>query len=164
MAITDWPAEERPRERLLARGAAVLSDAELLAIFLRVGIRGKSAVDLARDLLARFGGLTALFAAGEAEFASIPGMGSAKYAQLQAGRGTARKGPARFAACRARLAAPEARRPALRMLQRPPARRPEPADPCRRTVSRHARPDQRLSARSGQGRAGEERGGGDLRA
>ena len=50
MAITDWPADERPRERLLAQGAAALSDAELLALFLRVGIRGKSAVDLARDL------------------------------------------------------------------------------------------------------------------
>src|SRR6516225_4367467 len=84
MAITDWPAEERPRERLLAHGAAVLSDAELLAIFLRVGVRGKSAVDLARDLLARFGSLNAMFGAGAAEFASIPGMGSAKYAQLQA--------------------------------------------------------------------------------
>ena len=84
MAITDWPAEERPRERLLAHGAGVLSDAELLAIFLRVGVRGKSAVDLARDLLARFGSLNAMFGAGEADFASIPGMGSAKYAQLQA--------------------------------------------------------------------------------
>ncbi len=84
MAITDWPTEERPRERLLAHGACVLSDAELLAIFLRVGVRGKSAVDLARELLTRFGGLTALFAAAETEFAAIPGMGSAKYAQLQA--------------------------------------------------------------------------------
>ncbi|MCL2658701.1 MAG: DNA repair protein RadC [Betaproteobacteria bacterium] len=84
MAITDWPTEERPRERLLKHGAQVLSDAELLAIFLRVGMRGKSAVDLARDLLKRFGSLTLLFAAGEAEFAAIPGMGSAKFAQLQA--------------------------------------------------------------------------------
>jgi DNA repair protein RadC len=53
MAITDWPEGERPRERLLAHGATVLSDAELLAIYLRVGVRGKSAVDLARDLLQR---------------------------------------------------------------------------------------------------------------
>src|SRR5437762_13857850 len=61
MPINDWPEHERPRERLLAHGAAALSDAELLAIFLRVGIRGKSAVDLARDLMGHFGGLTRLF-------------------------------------------------------------------------------------------------------
>ncbi|WP_374600984.1 DNA repair protein RadC [Niveibacterium sp.] len=84
MAITDWPEDERPRERLLAHGAAVLSDAELLAIFLRVGIKGKSAVDLARDLIARFGSLTRLFAAPVDDFAAVPGMGSAKFAQLQA--------------------------------------------------------------------------------
>ena len=61
MPITDWPEQERPREKLLERGASALSDAELLAIFLRVGVRGKSAVDLARDLLQRFDGqLTAL--------------------------------------------------------------------------------------------------------
>lgn len=84
MAITDWPECERPRERLLQKGAAALSDAELLAIFLRVGIKGKSAVDLARDLLGHFGTLTRLCNAGEREFAAIPGMGPAKYAQLQA--------------------------------------------------------------------------------
>lgn len=84
MAITDWPADERPRERLLAHGAAALSDAELLALFLRVGIRGKSAVDLARELLKHFGGLTALCSASASAFSAIPGMGPAKYAQLQA--------------------------------------------------------------------------------
>ncbi|MCL2829207.1 MAG: DNA repair protein RadC [Betaproteobacteria bacterium] len=84
MAINDWPADERPRERLLARGAGALSDAELLAIFLRTGIRGKSAVDLARELLSRFGSLSRLFAASQEEIAQVPGMGSAKYAQLQA--------------------------------------------------------------------------------
>lgn len=84
MAITDWPEDERPREKLLARGATALSDAELLALFLRVGIRGKSAVDLARDLLSRFGSVTRLCAASSAEFAAVPGMGVAKYAQLQA--------------------------------------------------------------------------------
>lgn len=84
MAITDWPEGERPREKLLARGAAALSDAELLAIFLRVGVTGKSAVDLARDLLAHFGGLTLLFAADRAAFSAFPGMGPAKFAQLQA--------------------------------------------------------------------------------
>jgi DNA repair protein RadC len=84
MAITDWPEDERPRERLLTRGAASLTDAELLAIFLRVGMKGKSAVDLARELIGRFGGLNGLFAASETEFSAVPGMGRAKYAQLQA--------------------------------------------------------------------------------
>jgi DNA repair protein RadC len=84
MAITDWPAGERPREKLLQRGAAALSDAELLAIFLRTGVTGKSAVDLARDLLAQFGSLTQLFAASEKEFCDIHGMGQAKFVQLQA--------------------------------------------------------------------------------
>lgn len=84
MTIKDWPAGERPREKLLEHGAASLSDAELLALFLRIGITGKSAVDLARDLLAHFGSLNHLFAARREQFNAIPGMGDAKYAQLQA--------------------------------------------------------------------------------
>jgi DNA repair protein RadC len=84
MSITDWPADERPREKLLQRGASALSDAELLAIFLRTGVTGMSAVDLARGLLKRFGSLTRLFAAGEKEFCDIHGMGQAKFVQLQA--------------------------------------------------------------------------------
>lgn len=84
MAITDWPEDERPRERLLTQGANALSDAELLAIFLRVGVKGVSAVDLARELIGHFGSLNRLFAASQAEFSSIHGMGPAKYAQLQA--------------------------------------------------------------------------------
>lgn len=84
MAITDWPENERPREKLLANGAHALSDAELLALFLRVGIRGQTAVDLARSLITRFGSLTRLCNATANEFASVPGMGLAKYAQLQA--------------------------------------------------------------------------------
>ena len=84
MAITDWPQDERPRERLLAQGAGVLSDAELLAIFLRVGIPGQSAVDLARELIGHCGRLTQLFATSLEAFSAIPGMGPAKYAQLQA--------------------------------------------------------------------------------
>jgi len=84
MAITDWPEGERPREKLLQRGATALSDAELLAIFLRVGVTGKSAVALARDLLTHFGSLTRLFHSSQAEFAAFPGMGPAKFAQLQA--------------------------------------------------------------------------------
>ena len=65
MAITDWPLDDRPREKLLAKGSDALSDAELLAIFLRTGVNGKSAVDLARDMLSRFGSLSALSTAGE---------------------------------------------------------------------------------------------------
>lgn len=84
MAITDWPAEERPREKLLAKGAHALSDAELLAIFLRVGVRGKSAVDLARDLLVRFGGLNGIFMAEREEISALHGMGMSKFVQLQA--------------------------------------------------------------------------------
>jgi DNA repair protein RadC len=84
MAIRDWPAGERPREKLLQRGAAHLSEAELLAIFLRTGVKGKSAVDLARHMLSHFGSLRALLNASQEEFCAIPGLGPAKYAQLQA--------------------------------------------------------------------------------
>ena len=84
MPISDWPEQERPRERLLRHGAAALSDAELLAIFLRVGVKGKSAVDLGRQLCARFGSLRRLLEAEEAEFAAVPGIGRAKLAQLRA--------------------------------------------------------------------------------
>jgi DNA repair protein RadC len=84
MAITDWPASERPREKLLQRGASALSDAELLAIFLRTGIKGRSAVDLARDLLDQFGSLRNLLASDRACFCSSKGLGAAKFALLQA--------------------------------------------------------------------------------
>lgn len=92
MAISDWPANERPRERLLTHGPAALSDAELLAIYLRVGVRGKSAVDLARDVLGRFNGrLDALTEASLKELASISGIGQAKAAQLKASFELARR-------------------------------------------------------------------------
>lgn len=84
MAITNWPVSERPREKLIQKGVTALSDTELLAIFLRTGITGKSAVDLARELLSHFGSLTKVFAASQASFCQIPGMGIAKYTQLQA--------------------------------------------------------------------------------
>lgn len=84
MTIKDWPEQERPREKLLAKGCAALSDAELLAIFLRTGIPGVSAVDLARELLLSFGGLRQLLAANRSEFCARPGLGDAKFAQLQA--------------------------------------------------------------------------------
>ena len=84
MSIADWPLDDRPREKLIAKGAESLSDAELVAIFLRTGVRGRSAVDLARDALARFGSLTGLFAADAGALATVSGLGTAKYAQLQA--------------------------------------------------------------------------------
>ena len=84
LMISDWPMEERPREKLLDRGADTLSDAELLAIFLRTGTRGLNAVDLARRLLHEFGGLKPLLDASESEFCRHRGLGRAKYAQLQA--------------------------------------------------------------------------------
>jgi DNA repair protein RadC len=84
MTIKDWPEDERPREKLLERGAGALSDAELLAIFLRTGVPGRSAVDLARDLLASFDGLAGLLAADRGRFCREKGLGSAKFAQLQA--------------------------------------------------------------------------------
>jgi len=84
MAITDWPAAERPREKLVQLGPGALSDAELLAIFLRTGIPGRTAVDLARDLLTRFGGLRPLLDADRHRFCQAPGLGLAKFALLQA--------------------------------------------------------------------------------
>lgn len=84
MAITDWPLAERPREKLLARGPQSLSDAELLAIFLRTGLQGVTAVDLARQLLTEFGGLRGLLEADLTEFSAHKGLGPAKFAQLQA--------------------------------------------------------------------------------
>ena len=90
MRITDWRPEERPRERLLAHGAAALSDAELVAVLLRSGVRGKSAVDLARDLLAQCEGVTRMLEAG-AELESIKGLGPAKRAQFAAAIELARR-------------------------------------------------------------------------
>ena len=84
MAITDWAIEDRPREKLLTKGAEALTDAELLAIFLRTGIKGKTAVDLARDLIKDNGGLSPLLAANEEQFCQSKGLGQAKYVQMQA--------------------------------------------------------------------------------
>lgn len=92
MAIADWPEAERPRERLIAQGAQALSDAELLAIFLRVGVKGKSAVDLARDLLAAFDGRLSRLATAPADtLTRLPGMGPAKAVQLAASLELARR-------------------------------------------------------------------------
>jgi DNA repair protein RadC len=84
MSISNWPEHRRPRERLIREGAQALSDAELLAVFLRVGVRGKNAVELAGDLVRHFGSLQALLGANLKEFSSVPGLGPAKYAQLNA--------------------------------------------------------------------------------
>ena len=84
MSITDWPLHNRPREKLMAHGAAFLSDAELLAIFLRVGMTGKSAVELGQELINHFGSLAALFEASIDELSQIKGIGAAKFVQLQA--------------------------------------------------------------------------------
>ena len=90
MAISQWAPEERPRERLLASGAGALSDAELVAVLLRTGVRGKSAVDLARELLARFGGIARLLSAGT-ELTQVSGLGPAKSAQFSAAIELARR-------------------------------------------------------------------------
>jgi len=88
MAISDWPVGERPRERLLAHGAAALSDAELLAVILRTGLPGMSAVDFGRELLARFKGVAGLFAA---DLRNVKGLGPAKRAQFEAAMELARR-------------------------------------------------------------------------
>ena len=84
MSIKDWPSQERTRERLLKQGAKSLSDAELLAIFLRTGTRNISAVDLARQLLQQFGSLSTLLKASQSEFCAAMGLGEATFTELQA--------------------------------------------------------------------------------
>jgi DNA repair protein RadC len=99
MAISDWPTAERPRERLLERGAETLSDAELLAVLLRTGLPGKSAVELGRELLTRFRGLAGLFGA---DLSNVRGLGPAKRAQFQAALELARRSIGeRLSACAA---------------------------------------------------------------
>lgn len=109
MAISDWPEHERPRERLLKLGPEALSDAELLAIFLRVGIKGKSAVELARELLAHFGNdLHRLAAAEIGQIAAVAGMGPAKAVQLKAALELARRALATRMADKDLLSSPAA--------------------------------------------------------
>ena len=118
MSIRDWPAAERPRERVLALGAGSLSDAELLAIFLRTGVSGKSAVDLARHLLTQFGSLRALLEADQAAFSSHVGLGPAKYAQLQAAQEMSRRHLAERARQRTTLENPHVVREYLKSMLR----------------------------------------------
>jgi DNA repair protein RadC len=84
MPISSWPAQERPREKLLEKGPTALSDAEILAIFLRTGRKGSSALDLARELLGKFQGLRQLIDSDKTQFCEIKGLGTVKYAQIQA--------------------------------------------------------------------------------
>lgn len=91
MTIRDWPAAERPREKLLVQGPGALSDAELLAILMHTGTPVASAVDLARGLLERFGGLRGLLSAGQGDFCACEGVGQARYALLQAALEIARR-------------------------------------------------------------------------
>ncbi|MDT8429351.1 MAG: DNA repair protein RadC [Pseudomonadales bacterium] len=83
MGIKDWPEGERPREKLLTLGASHLSDAELLAIFLRTGVAGSTALDIGRGLLQRFGSLGGILGARQEEFCQHPGLGPGKYALFQ---------------------------------------------------------------------------------
>jgi DNA repair protein RadC len=113
MAINNWPESERPRERLLAQGAGALSDAELVAVLLRTGVRGKSAVDLARELIERFDGIGGLLerVAG----ANVKGLGSAKRAQFAAAVELARRSLVEEAKTRSALTSPGAVRDYLRL-------------------------------------------------
>lgn len=84
LMLKDWPADDRPREKLLQQGPQALTDAELLAIFLRTGVRGCHVVDLARQLLQSFGSIGAIFQSEHDDFCARNGLGTAKYVQLQA--------------------------------------------------------------------------------
>ncbi|WP_299802481.1 DNA repair protein RadC [uncultured Shewanella sp.] len=84
MAIKDWPEGEAPREKLLSQGVKQLSDAELLAVLLRVGLKGLSAVELARVMINEFGGLRSLLNASQEQVCRLDGIGPVKFAQMQA--------------------------------------------------------------------------------
>jgi DNA repair protein RadC len=110
MAIRDWPSDERPREKLLDKGAAALSDAEILAILLRTGTPGRSALDLARDVLASFGSLRQLIAADRGRFCAAAGLGLVRYAELQAAAEIARRQLSQTLRAGPLLASPKATR------------------------------------------------------
>lgn len=114
MSIDHWPLSERPRERLLAAGSDALSDAELLAVVLGTGVRGRTAVDVAREALARFGGVAALLAAGH-DLMSTPGVGRARFARLAAGVELARRALREELGRKDILTSPEAVRDYLRI-------------------------------------------------
>jgi DNA repair protein RadC len=113
MAISDWPLDRRPRERLLARGASALTDAELVAILLRTGIRDKTAVDLAEELLQKFGGIAKML---ESDLRGIKGLGPAKTAQIAAVLELLRRSLAKKARAQPPLTSPGAVRDYLRFV------------------------------------------------
>ena len=115
MAITDWPVHLRPRERLIQQGAGALSDAELLAIFLRVGVAGQTAVDLARQMIGHFGSLRRLFGASLGQFSAMHGLGPAKFAQLQAVMELTRRALAEGLASGSALSSPQSVRQYLQL-------------------------------------------------
>ena len=115
MTITDWPLSERPRERLLAHGAERLSDAELLAIFLRTGYRGRTALDLARELLTQFQSLSGIVGCSPEILCMAPGLGQAKVAQLLATVELSRRALGETLAVRNALTSPSAVRDFLRL-------------------------------------------------
>jgi len=116
MAIRDWPEDARPREKLLKQGAGTLTDAELVAVFLRTGVVGKSAVDLGRELIERFGGLRGLCRADKKAACEAPGVGEAKYALLQAVMEMARRTLAEDMQAGDALTSPTAVRDYLRLI------------------------------------------------
>ena len=118
MAIRDWPVDTRPREKLLRQGVTALSNAELVAVFLRTGVKGKSAVDLGRELLDRFGGLGGLCRADKKSACAAPGVGEAKYALLQAVMEMARRTLAEDMKAGDALDSPDTVRAYLRLLLR----------------------------------------------
>ncbi len=118
MEVSNWVANERPRERLLSHGAAVLSDPELLALLLRTGVAGRSALELARELLHRFGSLTGLFGATVAQVAAVRGLGPARAAELAAVVEIVRRSLAEEAAAGDALTSPQAVRDYLRLTLR----------------------------------------------
>jgi len=113
MGISDWAEVERPRERLLAKGAEALTDAELIAVLLRTGVRGKSAVDLGRELIARYGGVTPMLEAGDLE--AVKGLGPAKRAQFAAAIELARRSLQEKLKASTALTSPQAVRDYLRL-------------------------------------------------
>jgi DNA repair protein RadC len=118
MEVSNWVVDERPRERLLSHGAAVLSNSELLALLLRTGVAGRSALELARDLLHRFGGLTGLFGASVGEVSAVRGLGPAKAAELAAVIEIVRRSLVEEAAAGDALTSPQAVRDYLRLTLR----------------------------------------------
>lgn len=116
MGINQWPLQERPRERLISEGAQALSNAELLALFLRTGVKGKNAVELARDTVHHFGSLQGLFGASLKDFSAVHGLGSAKFAQLQAVMELARRAIGEDLQSGCALGSPKAVKEYLRMM------------------------------------------------